>query len=180
MRGRVSWITLLPTAVAVAGPAHATVYMTVEAAQQQMFPSASAFADRSIAFSSEQRKAIARKSGEGAPKKLQAWEVRKGDKRIGWFVVDRVLGKHDYITYAVALDTAGHVRAVEVLEYRETYGGEIRNPRWRQQFVGKGPGSQLKLDQDIRNISGATLSSQHVTQGIKRIVTAFGIFGADR
>ena len=35
-------------------------------------------------------------------------------------------------------------------------------------------GSPLKVGADIRNISGATLSSMHVTEGVKRILDAYG------
>jgi len=84
-----------------------------------------------------------------------------------------VVGKHDFITYAVALSTDGTVRGVEILDYRETYGGEVRNANWRRQFVGKRPGSALRLDQDIKNISGATLSSRHVTDGVRRLIVTW-------
>jgi Na+-transporting NADH:ubiquinone oxidoreductase subunit NqrC len=88
-------------------------------------------------------------------------------------MVDRVIGKHEFITYALALGPDGTVRGIEILEYRETYGGEIRNPNWRRQFVGKKPGSALRLDGDIRNISGATLSSRHVTDGVRRLLVTY-------
>ena len=52
-------------------------------------------------------------------------------------------------------------------------GGEIRNADWRKQFVGKTARSPLLLNDDIRNISGATLSSRHVTEGIKRILATY-------
>ncbi len=26
---------------------------------------------------------------------------------------------------------------MEILEYRESYGDEVRNPKWRAQFTGK-------------------------------------------
>ena len=41
---------------------------------------------------------------------------------------------------------------------------------WRNQFVHKSAADPLKLDQDIRNISGATLSSRHVTEGVRRLM----------
>ena len=127
-----------------------------------------------IGWSDDQRKAIARAARAAGYDKLQrVWEVRSGGKRAGWFIVDRVIGKHDFITYAVALSTDGTVRGVEILDYRETYGGEIRNPNWRRQFVGKRPGSALRLDQDIKNISGATLSSRHVTDGVRRLLVTW-------
>ncbi|NUQ19259.1 MAG: FMN-binding protein, partial [Sphingomonas sp.] len=74
---------------------------------------------------------------------------------------------------AIALTPDGVVRRVEILEYRETYGGEIRNPAWRQQFIGKRFGSAVQLGKDIRNISGATLSSRHVTDGIRRLLVTY-------
>jgi Na+-translocating ferredoxin:NAD+ oxidoreductase RnfG subunit len=85
-----------------------------------------------------------------------------------------VIGKHLYIDYAVALNTAGAVQRVEILEYRESYGGEIRSPSWLAQFVGKTSGSSLRINGDIRNIAGATLSSAHVTEGVKRVLAAYG------
>jgi len=56
------------------------------------------------------------------------------------------------------------------LEYNESYGGQVRDESWRQQFVGKTSSSPLALNKDIKNISGATLSSRHVTDGVKRIL----------
>ena len=171
---RAAWFTILPTAaIAAAAPVSATVYLTIQAAQQAMFPGAR-FVAHDLAFTTDQRKAIARGSGVGSFDKVQrVWDVRSGNGRAGWFIVDRVLGKHEMITYAVALSPDGTVKRVEILEYRETYGGEVRNPNWRQQFVGKRFGSQLQLGKDIRNISGATLSSRHVTDGIRRLLVTW-------
>jgi len=56
------------------------------------------------------------------------------------------------------------------MAYRETYGYEIRNAAWRRQFVRKRHGGSLKPDQDIRNISGATLSCRHVAEGVRRLL----------
>ena len=173
---RAAWFTILPTAaVAAAAPVSATVYLTIQAAQQAMFPGAR-FVEHDLAFTPDQRKAIARGSGVGSFDKVQrVWDVRSGNGRAGWFIVDRVLGKHEMITYAVGLSPDGTVKRVEILEYRETYGGEVRNPNWRQQFVGKRSGSQLQLGKDIRNISGATLSSRHVTDGIRRLLVTWDL-----
>lgn len=84
--------------------------------------------------------------------------------------IDRVLGKHEYITYAVGVDPAGRVVGVEVLEYRESYGHQIRRREWRAQFKGKELHSPLVLDEDVKNISGATLSCAHITKGVKRVL----------
>ena len=174
-RSGASWFTILPAAaVAVAAtPVSATVYLTIQAAQQAMFPGAS-FVGHDLVFTPEQRATIAKAAGIGSFDKVQrVWDVHSGNARVGWFIVDRVLGKHETITYAVALTPDGAVKRVDILEYRETYGGEVRNPAWRQQFVGKRFGAPVQLGKDIRNISGATLSSRHVTDGVRRLLATY-------
>ena len=130
--------------------AHATVYLSIEQAQQALFPGAS--------FTALER--AGREHG---------WRASSG----GWFIVDAVLGKHELITYALGLARDGRVRGIEILEYRESHGGEVRNANWRAQFVGKTAADPLELDRDIANISGATLSCRHVTEGVKRLLKLY-------
>jgi hypothetical protein len=149
------WVRMtLPAAaaVAVASPSYAVQYLSIEAAQKLAFPSANRFVEN------------------GGP----SWRAQAGDKLIGLFVVDHVIGKHLYIDYAVSLDTSGRVMRVDILQYRESYGGEVREGGWLAQFIGKTSGSPLKVGSDIRNVSGATLSSLHVTEGVKRILATYG------
>ena len=88
-------------------------------------------------------------------------------------VIDRVLGKHELITYAIGIDAAGKVKQIEVLEYKETYGHEIKRPEWRKQFYGKDKTATIRIKEDIQNISGATLSCKHVTDGVRRILQTY-------
>src|SRR6266478_9232555 len=149
------WIRLAAPAAIVAtvtSPACAVQYLSVAQAQKQAFPSATSF----------------------APVDNRSWKAQSGGTVLGLFVVDHVIGKHLYIDYAVALDPTGRVMRVEILQYRESYGGEVREPGWLGQFVGKTSSSPLKVGSDIRNISGATLSSLHVAEGVKRILATYG------
>jgi uncharacterized protein with FMN-binding domain len=133
--------------ISITAPAYAVQYLSVSEAQKLAFPSAH-FTEI--------------KSG-------RVWKASTG----GIFVLDHVIGKHLYIDYAVSIED-GRVRRVDILAYRESYGGEIRSPSWLAQFIGKTNASSLKVGSDIRNISGATLSSLHVTEGVKRILAAYG------
>jgi hypothetical protein len=99
----------------------------------------------------------------------RVWKTSSG----GIFVLDHVIGKHLYIDDAVSI-VGGRVHRVDILQYRESYGGEVRSPSWLAQFAGKTSASPLQVGADIRNISGATLSSMHVTEGVKRILAAYG------
>ena len=89
---------------------------------------------------------------------------------LGHVFVDEVIGREDFITYAVGVRADGRLLPVRVLEYRESHGGEIRNARWLAQFDGRSTLQQLKFGTDIKDIAGATLSSEHVTAGVRRIL----------
>lgn len=170
------WYAVIPVAlVGAPSPGHATQYLSIAQAQHELFPAAAAFVDRTLRLTPAQRKAIGKAAGLSPGTTQPVWEVRGRDGRQGWLFVDRVTGKHELITYALALDSSGAVSGLEILDYRETYGGEIRNPRWRQQFVGKRAGSAVRLGTDVRNISGATLSSRHVTDGVRRLLATFDL-----
>ena len=77
------------------------------------------------------------------------------------------------ITYAVGIAPNGSVKGIEILEYVESYGYEVADSQWRKQFIGKTASDPVKLNQDIQNISGATLSSKHLTDGVKRILVLY-------
>ncbi len=108
-------------------------------------------------------------------------ELGISDRKIRYFVsptgemvfIDRVMGKHEIITYAVGIDRNGAVHQIEIMEYKEKYGGEIRRSDWKRQFNGKTRAAKLKLSEDIQNVSGATLSCKHVTDGVKRVLKTY-------
>ncbi|MGY3239062.1 uncharacterized protein with FMN-binding domain [Bradyrhizobium sp. USDA 4472] len=136
------WVWL-PVA-AISTPAYAATYFSVEQAQHAIFPGAT--------FSTT-----------GQP---NTWRTSGG----GYFVVERVVGKHEYITVAIGINPNGTVKQIEIMDYRESYGYEVRDASWRAQFVGKSASSPLQLGADIKNISGATLSSKHITDSVKRVL----------
>jgi FMN-binding domain len=161
----------LPISALVAPSTFAVQYLTVDQAQRAIFPGKSLTATP-VKLSSAQRKAIEQASGVRVLRDdQQVWRVSGG----GWFIVDEVVGKHEFITYAVGVNGNGSVKRIEVMDYRETYGGEIRYENWRAQFVGKTSQSPLKLDRDIKNLSGATLSCRHVTDGVKRLLALYEV-----
>jgi Na+-translocating ferredoxin:NAD+ oxidoreductase RnfG subunit len=166
------WIRwLVAPACLVAAPVHAVQYLTVEQAQQALFPAATRFAPQQLELSAAQVSAIEDLSGQRVRNaKPDIWRAFEGSRAAGWFFVDQVIGKHEFITYALALDAEGVVRGIEVMDYRETYGGEIRNEAWRSQFTGKRQSDAFKLGDNIRNITGATLSCRNVANGVKRLL----------
>jgi Na+-translocating ferredoxin:NAD+ oxidoreductase RnfG subunit len=151
--------------------AAAAVYATTEQAQRELFPDASAFETVALNLSEAQSQEIVRAAGPQAGHGvLHVWTALQGTTVLGHVFVDEVIGREDFITYAVGIRADGKLLPVRVLEYRESHGGEIRNPRWLAQFDGRSTLQQLKFGTDIKNIAGATLSSEHVTAGVRRIL----------
>jgi hypothetical protein len=159
---------------------HAAVLMDIEQAQRQLWQQAESFHSMGVTLGERELTFIAQQSETRVPKQFspRVWEAMVTGKRVGWVVVDRVIGKYDLIDYAAGFGVDGVVTGVEILAYRESHGGEIRQPAWRRQFKGrKGPQS-MRFGDDIKNISGATLSCQHVTEGIQRLSALVGLLNA--
>ena len=149
--------------------ASASTYSTADDVAHRTFKTATAFADVLVAPAPDESVALAPPGGlPHGP--LRTIEARQGDAVLGRVIVDAVVGKFEQIDYAVALDASGKVLAVEILTYRESHGAEVRLPAWRNQFVGKTTADPVKLGADIANISGATLSCTHITDGVRRLV----------
>lgn len=171
-----NWL-MIPALVvpsALVAPAFAMQYQTLEQAQQALFPQAAKFVQADIIITPELREKIEKASGVRVRNALQqVWRAETGGKTLGWFVLDEVIGKHEFITYVVALLPDGEVKGIDILDYRETHGGAVKNEKWRAQFIGKKDGDAFRLDEDIKNISGATLSCKNISNGVKRIVATY-------
>ena len=163
---------IVPALICFASPAvYAATYFSVGEAQQAIFPGAT-FTALPLTLTNAQRSEIKKKSGVPVRvKEIKVWRASSG----GFFIVDEVVGKHEFIVYAIGINLDGSVKQIEIMDYRESYGYEIRNKDWRKQFVGTTADAPLKLDQDIKNISGATLSCRHVTDGVKRVLAMYEI-----
>ena len=142
------WTAPAVVVMSIAAPAYAAQYMSIDEAQKSAFPNAN-FAEIQAG---------------------RVWKAEAGGRVVGYFYYDHVIGKHLLIDYSVALGADGRVRKVDILNYRESYGGEVHDSSWLQQFVGKSSQSAVQINSDIRNISGATLSSTHLTEGVKRVL----------
>lgn len=165
---------LLPAACIASAPALAIQYLTTAQAQKLMFSEATQWVAQTVTLTAAQKSAISKASGVRVrSNEAQAWRAYAGDKLLGWFIVDEVIGKHEFITYALGITPQGAVRGLEIMDYRETHGGQVVRPDWRRQFTGKTRASPLKLDEDIQNISGATLSCVNVTKGVKRLLATW-------
>ena len=176
-RGSLGWAMAL--AALTAAPVQfvvATEYLSVEGAQKALFPQADRFSQLVLSLNAAQRAQVATLAGPQPPhRSLRAWKAMRGGELVGYVFVDEVIGREDFITYAAGIDAAGHLSALEVLAYRESHGGEIRSDAWRRQFAGRQRLGELRVQTDIKNIAGATLSCEHVTEGVRWLVALWQV-----
>ena len=158
------------------GQANATTYFTGDAVKRALFPGATRFVDRSVTLNAVQAKNISAtaKTRVSFPN-VVALDAYGAAGKLGTLYIDKVYGKHEFITYAVALDAAGAVSGIEIMDYRESYGDQVRNAAWRKQFAGKRSGQPLFIDKQVKNISGATLSCIHITDGVRRVLATHAL-----
>jgi Na+-translocating ferredoxin:NAD+ oxidoreductase RnfG subunit len=140
-------------------------FMSAEDAQRLMFPTATAFEPTLVPLERASQLGVS----AGALSTTRLFMAKQGDQVLGTFALDAVIGKFQLINYAVSFDPNGKVKDIEVLAYREAHGAEVRNAAWRQQFVGKSAAEPLQVGNDIDNISGATLSCTHLTDGVRKL-----------
>ncbi len=145
--------------------AQAKIYASVEQAQKLLLPNKQLHQTPILIDKELQEKMRVASSIRHPFQGNRIWKANDGS----WFVVDEVVGKHEMITYAVGLNPAGSITGIEILEYVESYGYEVAEAKWRNQFVGKNIDDPIKLNQDIQNIGGATLSCKHIADGVKRV-----------
>jgi hypothetical protein len=176
---RIPFLAASGMAALLAPPAQVAVaadYMSVDAAQRGLFAQAERFDEIVLALNPAQKTSVTALAGPQPPhRSLRAWKAIRGGDLLGYVFVDEVLGRQDMITYAVGIDRAGRMGTLEVLSYRESHGGEIRGTAWRNQFDGREGLEHLRFGADIKNIAGATLSCEHVTQGVRWIAALWQV-----
>lgn len=99
--------------------------------------------------------------------------LRRGAEVLGFAQVRSVMGKEAPITCLIATDTALALRDIDVLVYREAYGGEVAYEPWRKQFRGRTPADTFVVGRTIRGISGATISVHAVTALVRATLGDF-------
>ena len=71
----------------------------------------------------------------------------------------------------VLLDTSLSIKDASILTYRGKRGRDIRSEAFTSQFVGKNPADPMQSGRDIHAVTGATLSSETMTETVKTAIT---------
>jgi FMN-binding domain len=150
---------------------HAEVFMSEEDAVKIMLPKSERVRKDVLRLTQEKKDLIEQRIGWKFPE--PAFEVyigETGGKIDGYAMVHNTIGKHKHMTYMVGVDPKGACSDVELLVFREARGSEIRRKRFNAQYEGKTVSDPIRINKDIINISGATMSVRSMSAGIKRVL----------
>jgi Na+-translocating ferredoxin:NAD+ oxidoreductase RnfG subunit len=145
------------------------VFLTEDKAARLMFPKSETISQEIIQLTPDKKRTIEERIGWHFPETdFVAYTGKSKDRIDGYAVVQNTIGKHKPMTYMVGVDANGEVTNIEVLVYRESKGSEVRTKRFNAQYEGKTLGDPIRINKDIINISGATMSVRSLSAGVKR------------
>src|SRR3954453_9088795 len=162
---------------ALLASASAETLLTQEQAIKVVFPKSDSVQAEVKALTPEQRKTLEENTGLRFPEQEYPFFVAttKGQAD-GYAVILNEIGKHENITFIVGVAPKGKVIEVAVMEYRESRGEEVKEQRFLSQFKGKKSGDPIRVNQDIVNYTGATLSSYAIARGVRRALALTQLF----
>jgi hypothetical protein len=157
-------------AVAVAGPSQAKVFMSRAEALAWAFPEADRIEDRRFVLSDGQTAAIEQRAQAKLDSRIVTIHVGwAGDSLLGYAVIDQHNVRTLPEAFLVVLSPEGQVRRLRVLAFHEPPEYKPTD-RFLAQFEGRERDAPLRLQRDVHGIAGATLSSQAVTGGVRRVL----------
>jgi Na+-translocating ferredoxin:NAD+ oxidoreductase RnfG subunit len=145
--------------------------LTERQAISKIFPSARFLATDSLHPDSATRAALERALGRALYEPIYPMRRVYGDdasRLLGYTLVTEERGKYRPITMMIGVDTTHRVAGVRILVYREPRGGEVSREYFLRQYRGRAVGDPIRLNRDIINISGATISVQSVNAGVRK------------
>ena len=150
---------------------HAEVFLTEDEALKLMFPKSERIRKDLIRLTSEKKAQIEERIGWKFPEEFfEVYIGETGAQIDGYALVQNTIGKHKHMTYMVGVDNTGACTNVELLVYREAKGSEVRTKRFNVQYEGKTASDPIRINKDIINISGATMSVRSISAGVKRVL----------
>lgn len=158
--------------------------ISTEQALKKIFQEATSFKEIHITLNEEQMRQIEQDaeiifSGNHS-NQVAMYRAYDNNLLVGFAFKDTVVGKWGPIHYLVGLNPQGKVLQSIILGHEEDRGKPIAKRRFLKQYNGKDINDPIKLRKDIDGITGATISSRAVTDGIRKLVHIFEIIKKDQ
>lgn len=156
---------------------HAEMFMTEEEAVKIMLPKSQHIRKEMLRLSQEKKELVQQRIGWKFPEdSFEVYIGETGDKVDGYAMIHNTIGKHKHMTYMVGVDAKGRCSNVELLVFREAKGSEVGRKRFNSQYEGRTVLDPIRINKDIINISGATMSVRSINAGVKRVLVLIDEF----
>lgn len=154
------------------------VYLSPQEGREKIFPQAVRFAREQHAVQPAAKAELVEVLGRTFAEDSLAVDLAydKDGAFLGYAIVSEEVGKFRPITFIVGINRDFAVCGAAVLVYRESRGGQVRQPRFLRQYVGKDLGDPIRINRDIINISGATLSVRSLNFGVRKVLALADYF----
>ena len=165
--------------LALVAAARATVFLAKDEALTLAFPGADRVEERAFILTDAQKDDVERRAR--AKLETQLWTVHvgwKGGEIQGYAIIDSHNVRTLPETFMVVIDPKGTLRRVDVLAFHEP-PEYLPTERWIGQFPGRKLDDDLKLGAGIQGVTGATLSAQAMTSGVRRALALFAVLIQD-
>jgi len=181
-RGRVASLLLvlgLLGATPFARPARATVFLAKDEALALAFPGNDRIEDRTFILTDAQKADVEHRARAPLDSQLVTIYVGwKGGEVQGYAVIDTHVVRTLPETILVVLDPKGTLRRVHILAINEP-PEYMPTERWLDTLGGRALDDDLKVGAGIQGITGATLSAQAMTAGLRRSLALFAVLVQD-
>ena len=103
----------------------------------------------------------------GRPAQAKISEIKAPSRLLGYRVESTVVSRSGPFRIRVWLDSNLYVNKATVISYPWDRGRDVRKRAFTSQFEGKGPQDPIQLGNDIDAMTGATISSRVMAQGVR-------------
>lgn len=152
-------------------------FMTEEDAVKTILPKSQRVRKELIRLTQEKKELIEQRIGWKFPEEsFELYIGETNDKIDGYAMIHNTIGKYKPMTYMVGVDPKGTCTDVELLVFRDAKGSEVGKKRFNAQYDGKNVTDPIRINKDIINISGATMSVRSMSAGVKRVLVLIDEF----
>ncbi len=153
------------------------VYLTEEQALQEVFPHCDEILFNVLPITKEEKDQLQNKLRRKIYEDFfVVYMGMKSGEVTGYAIITEEIGKFHPYTFIVSVDLKGKINKIAILVYRESRGSEIAKKRFLYQFKGKSLKNKIRINRDIINISGATMSVVTMCKGVKKVLAVIDEF----
>jgi hypothetical protein len=165
--------------LALALPASAAADPAAEAAAR-VFPAPAVLEQQVFELDAAEAAQVKKRAGTAPPSSRIVRYVARAaaaEEIVGYAYVDRHLVRTLEETLLIAVDPAGRIVRIEVVNFAEP--PEYKpSPRWYKQMEGHTLTRELEIKRGIRTLAGATLSSRAATDAVRRALAEHEVLAA--